>query len=209
MYRRCNKSCVHMIKYCIMYTFFNEMNLIEWIVTQALSIIKFSFSLFTCSKQKWLFWRAGFFPANQGFWKTFQTVLIGWIKAGFPKKPRLLRSCKQVNYTRCCIIDQSLSRVNRAHASQASGKANITNTASWYYVEAVSNRFQPCIRFGLVRIRTPNLLTRGARVNHSTIKAIIIKIFVMLQWCYYVARVFNISTLSGILNVEILNTLAT
>jgi len=33
------------------------------------------------------FWRAGLFPANQGFLKTFQTVLIGWIKAGPPKKP--------------------------------------------------------------------------------------------------------------------------
>jgi len=28
-------------------------------------------------KTKWLFWRAGFFPANQSFLKTFQIVLIG------------------------------------------------------------------------------------------------------------------------------------
>jgi len=40
-------------------------------------------------KQKWLFWRAGFFPANQGFVKTFQIALISWIKAGPPKKPVL------------------------------------------------------------------------------------------------------------------------
>jgi len=33
-----------------------------------------------------IFWRAGFFPVNQGFLKTFQIVLIGWIKAGPPKK---------------------------------------------------------------------------------------------------------------------------
>jgi len=33
------------------------------------------------SKQKWLFWRTGFFPANQGFLKTFQIALMGWIKA--------------------------------------------------------------------------------------------------------------------------------
>jgi len=32
------------------------------------------------------FWRApGFFSVNQGFLKTFQIVLIGWIKAGPPK----------------------------------------------------------------------------------------------------------------------------
>jgi len=34
---------------------------------------------------KWLYWRAGFFPANQGFLKAFQIALIGWIKAGPPK----------------------------------------------------------------------------------------------------------------------------
>jgi len=27
------------------------------------------------------------FPANQGFLKTFQIALIGWLKAGPPKKP--------------------------------------------------------------------------------------------------------------------------
>jgi len=32
---------------------------------------------------------AGFFPANQNFLKTFQIALIGWIKAGPPKKPHL------------------------------------------------------------------------------------------------------------------------
>jgi len=36
-------------------------------------------------KQKWHFWRAGFFLANQSFLKTFQIALIGWIKAGPPK----------------------------------------------------------------------------------------------------------------------------
>jgi len=51
-------------------------------------------SLFTWSKQKWLFWRAGFFPANQCILKTFQ-VLIGRIKPGPPKKQFLLWSCKQ------------------------------------------------------------------------------------------------------------------
>jgi len=40
-------------------------------------------------KTKVAFWRAGFFPANQGFLKTFQIALIGWIKAGPPKKPLL------------------------------------------------------------------------------------------------------------------------
>jgi len=36
-------------------------------------------------KTKVAFWRAGFFSANQGFLKTFQIVLIEWIKAG-PQK---------------------------------------------------------------------------------------------------------------------------
>jgi len=40
-------------------------------------------------KTKVAFWRAGFFLANQGFLKTFQIVLIGWTKAGPPKKPLL------------------------------------------------------------------------------------------------------------------------
>jgi len=40
-------------------------------------------------KTKVVFWRAGFFPANQSFLKTFQIALIGWIKAGPPKKPFL------------------------------------------------------------------------------------------------------------------------
>jgi len=33
--------------------------------------------------------KSGFFLANQGFLKTFQMTLIGWIKAGPPKKPLL------------------------------------------------------------------------------------------------------------------------
>jgi len=37
-------------------------------------------------KSKVAFWRAGFFPAKQSFLKTFQIALIGWIKAGPPKK---------------------------------------------------------------------------------------------------------------------------
>jgi len=47
------------------------------------------YSLFTWSKQKWLFWRAGFYPANQNNLKSFQKALIGWKKAGLPKKPLL------------------------------------------------------------------------------------------------------------------------
>jgi len=47
-------------------------------------------------KTKAAFWRADFFPANQSFLKAFLVALIGWIKAGSPKKPLLFRSCKQV-----------------------------------------------------------------------------------------------------------------
>jgi len=32
------------------------------------------------------FWRAGFYPANQSNLKSIQTSLIGWKKAGPPKK---------------------------------------------------------------------------------------------------------------------------
>jgi len=53
------------------------------------------YSLFTWSKQKWLFWRAGFYPANQRFLKSLQIDLIGWIKVGPPKKPLLFWSCKR------------------------------------------------------------------------------------------------------------------
>jgi len=40
-------------------------------------------------KTKVVFLEDGFFPANHSFFKTFQNVLIGWIKAGPPKKPHL------------------------------------------------------------------------------------------------------------------------
>jgi len=35
-------------------------------------------------------WRAGFYPANQSNLKSLQKALIGWKKAGTPKKPLLL-----------------------------------------------------------------------------------------------------------------------
>jgi len=54
-------------------------------------------SLFTWSKQKWLFRRPAFFPANQLF-ENFLTAVIGWIIAGTPKKPLLFWSCKQAIY---------------------------------------------------------------------------------------------------------------
>jgi len=41
-------------------------------------------------KTKVPFWRADFFPANQGFLKTYEIALLGWIKADPPKKPLLL-----------------------------------------------------------------------------------------------------------------------
>jgi len=44
------------------------------------------FSLFTWSKQKWLFWRASFYPANQSNLKSIQKALISWKKAGPLKK---------------------------------------------------------------------------------------------------------------------------
>jgi len=37
---------------------------------------------------------AAFFPANQKFFKAF-FALIGWVKAGPPKRPLLLWTCKQ------------------------------------------------------------------------------------------------------------------
>jgi len=40
-------------------------------------------------KPKMVFWRAGFFPTNQGSLKTFQIALIGWIIAGPQNTPLL------------------------------------------------------------------------------------------------------------------------
>jgi len=40
-------------------------------------------------KPKVAFLEGRFFPINQGFLKTFQIALIGWINAGPPKKPLL------------------------------------------------------------------------------------------------------------------------
>jgi len=40
---------------------------------------------------------ADFYPANQIILKKFQKVLIGWKKAGPPKKSLLFWSCKQAN----------------------------------------------------------------------------------------------------------------
>jgi len=53
-------------------------------------------------KTKVLFWRAGFCLANQSNLKSFHKVLIGWKKAGAPKKPLLFWSCNQAK----CIITQ-------------------------------------------------------------------------------------------------------
>jgi len=44
-------------------------------------------SLFTWSKQNWLFWRVGFYPANRSNWKSIQKALFVWKKAGPLKKP--------------------------------------------------------------------------------------------------------------------------
>jgi len=46
-------------------------------------------SLFTWSKQKWLLWRVGFYPANQSNLKSIQRAMIGW-KAGPRKEPLVL-----------------------------------------------------------------------------------------------------------------------
>jgi len=47
------------------------------------------YNLFTWSKQKWLFWRAGFYLTSPSNLKSFQKALIGWKKAGPPNKPFL------------------------------------------------------------------------------------------------------------------------
>jgi len=46
-------------------------------------------SRFKWSKQKWLFWRAGFFQPIRAFWKLFRLI-----KDGSPKKSLLFWSCK-------------------------------------------------------------------------------------------------------------------
>jgi len=53
----------------------------------------------------WLFFsRAGFFSANQGFLKTFQIVLIGWIKAGPSKKHFCFDHVNWLNVTNIVIM---------------------------------------------------------------------------------------------------------
>jgi len=53
-------------------------------------------------------YKSGFFggPANQSFLKTFYIALIGWIKAGPPKKPPLYWSCKRLimHLSNCLFI---------------------------------------------------------------------------------------------------------
>jgi len=56
--------------------------LLLWFKTQDWN----TYSLFTWSKRKWLFWRAGFFPVNRAFGKLFRLLLL----AG--KKPALQNS---------------------------------------------------------------------------------------------------------------------
>jgi len=66
---------------------------------------KLTSSQFIWSKQKWLFWRADFYPSNQNNLKSFQKAVIGWKKAGTPKKPLLFWSCKQANHMKYCTVD--------------------------------------------------------------------------------------------------------
>jgi len=40
-------------------------------------------------KTKVAFWRVGFYPANQNNTEKLSSALIGWKKAGPPKKPLL------------------------------------------------------------------------------------------------------------------------
>jgi len=62
-------------------------------------------------KTKVLFWRAGFFPTNQGFLKTFQIALIGWIKAALQKATFVL--IIQANYVLAYNIYQDDKLVKR------------------------------------------------------------------------------------------------
>jgi len=69
--------------------------LLFWSCKQANHVNRLMISLFAWSKPKWLFWKAGFYSANQSNQKSFQKALIGWKKADLPKKPLLFWSCKQ------------------------------------------------------------------------------------------------------------------
>jgi len=51
---------------------------------------KITITVITClhdQNKSGFFWRAGFYSANQNNLKCFQKALIGWKKAGPPKKP--------------------------------------------------------------------------------------------------------------------------
>jgi len=62
-----------------------KMNLRDLLLKRSMILIAslYIFSLFTRSKQKWLFWRADFYLANQSNLKSFQKALIGWKKSHF------------------------------------------------------------------------------------------------------------------------------
>jgi len=45
------------------------------------------------------FWKVGFYPAKQNNLKSIQKALIGWKKAGPPKKPLLFQSCVNTKQT--------------------------------------------------------------------------------------------------------------
>jgi len=68
------------------------------LVLETLPCFLVSCSLFTWSKQKWLFWGAGFFPANQSFLNIFSIALIGWIQKChfcFDRVNRLCTVCER------------------------------------------------------------------------------------------------------------------
>jgi len=60
-------------------------------------------------KQKWLFWSAGFFSANQGFLKTFQIVLFEWIKPALQKSHFCFDHVNKLKITVYIERDRSLA----------------------------------------------------------------------------------------------------
>jgi len=67
------------------------------------------------------FWKAGFFPTNQGFFKTYQITLIGWLKAGPSKSHFCFDHVNRLNmlflkvifHKRVSIIERQLNKLTK------------------------------------------------------------------------------------------------
>jgi len=104
----------------------------QYFLTESFSSQRVTFNLFSWSKQKLLFWRAGFYPANHSNLKSFQYALIGWKNVGPPKMPLLcwIWSCKQANSHKILLIPHTVTYLLILKKLKFS-KQNVLNVAQF------------------------------------------------------------------------------